>query len=77
MKHTKLATFHKLRQEFKTAQEMGDVIFKSDQYIYQRMNGNRTFTHREKMALLNHIGKTEADIGTYFPEEDERKKAAC
>lgn len=76
MKHVKLQTFHKLRQEFSTAQEMGAVIFKSDQYIYQRMNGNRTFTHREKVALLNYIGKTEAEIAEYFPEADERKKTA-
>lgn len=68
MHYVKYANFPKLRREYRNAKEMADVIFRSEQYIYQRMNGKRSFTYREKVALLNHIGKTAEDIPEYFPE---------
>ena len=48
---------------------MAEVIFRTPAYIYQRMNGKRTFTHREKVALLKAIGRTEDDIPAFFPED--------
>ena len=68
MKFTKNDSFPRLRREYGTAQEMADVIFKQPGYIYNRLNGKRTFTYKEKVALLQHIGKTAADIPAYFPE---------
>lgn len=69
MKFIKYDSFCKLRREYATAKEMADVIFKRPGYIYQRLNGKRTFTHREKVALLANIGKGPELINEYFPEE--------
>lgn len=71
MKYVKYSTYPKLRRAYSSAEEMGETIFKSSQYIYQRMNGKREFTHREKVALLEHIGKTAEDIPEFFPERRE------
>lgn len=73
MKFTKYDSFPKLRREYETAEEMANVIFKGVGYIYSRLNGQRAFTYREKVALLQHIGKGPDDIPEYFPEE---KKSA-
>lgn len=73
MKFIKYDNFAKLRREYGTAEEMADVIFRSPSYIYQRLNGTHSFTYREKVALLEHIGKNKEDIPEYF--ETERKTA--
>lgn len=75
MKYIKYDNFCKLRREYETAEEMADVIFRSPAYIYQRLNGRHSFTYREKVALLEHIGKTAADIPEYFTIEDEKAVA--
>lgn len=68
MKAVKHGTYSRLRSEYTNAYEMAEVIFKTPSYIYQRMNGKRSFTHREKVALLKAIGRSEEDIPAFFPE---------
>lgn len=69
MKAVTYGTYSRLRSEYTNAVEMAEVIFRTPAYIYQRMNGKRTFTHREKVALLKAIGRTEDDIPAFFPED--------
>jgi len=68
MKAVTFSSYPRLRREYTNAYEMAEVIFKSPAYIYQRMNGKRTFTHREKVALLAHIGRGPEEIPQFFPE---------
>lgn len=68
MKSVTFDSYPRLRQEYENAIEMAEVIIKSPAYIYQRMNGRRTFTHREKVALLAHIGRGPEEIPQFFPE---------
>lgn len=76
MKFVIYNNYAKLRREYGTAEEMAEVIFKHKGYIYQRLNGKRAFTYKEKKALVEHIGKTEADIPEYFPEFTTERKTA-
>lgn len=68
MRANKFSSYPRLRREYQNAQEMADVILKSPGYIYARMNGSRNFTHREKIAFLKDLGRSEADLSLYFPE---------
>lgn len=48
----KEARYFELRKRYKTAQEIADLINRSDNYVKQRMvNGDKDFTDREKRIL--------------------------
>lgn len=71
MKSVKYFNYPKLRREYASSAEMGEVINRKNNYMSDRLTGKKPFTFLEKKLLLEHIGKTAADIPEYFPEGTE------
>ncbi len=66
---SRLNFFPNIRSDYNTAQEVGDVINKSRDYVLKRLNGKFDFTYREKCMLAREVGLTEADAREYCRKE--------
>lgn len=65
------ARYFRLRREFGTLEEMGEVLNRSKGYVSARMVGKQSFTYRDKKLLLSYLGETIEKMNTYFPEDEE------
>lgn len=64
------ARYPKVRREFGTLEEIGDVINRSRTYVAVRMViGNEDFTRKEKLMIVSYLGKTADRVEEYFPED--------
>lgn len=64
------ARYPKVRRAFGYLQEIGDVINRSRTYVAVRMiGGDVDFTRKEKLLIVDYLGKTADQVEEYFPEE--------
>lgn len=62
MRHRKSTRYPLLRELFETADELATVLGKSRTYVLNRMNGEYTFTARDKQKISAYAGIAQEDI---------------
>lgn len=62
MRGCRIPGLNKLREQYPTAEALGDVINRSRDYVNDRLLRKKEFTAREKKMILN-------DLGNRFGEE--------
>lgn len=66
------ARYPKVRRAFGTLEEIGEVINRSRTYVAVRMiAGDVDFTRKEKLMIVDYLGKTADQVEEYFPEDGE------
>lgn len=58
--------YPEIRREFKSVQELADLINRSQSYVKNRMNGRGEFSENEKRIIRMHI---RSDSETLFTRE--------
>ena len=61
MRNCRLPGMNKLRDCFKTSEELCELINRSKPYVLDRLNLKKQFTAREKRIILNHLGEGYTD----------------
>lgn len=68
------ARYPKVRRAFGTLEEIGDVINRSRTYVAVRMiAGDVDFTRKEKLMIVDYLGKKAEDVPQYFPDEEKEE----
>lgn len=66
---SRLSFYPNIRRDFGTASDVADVLNRSTQYVWKRINGEREFTYRERVLIARAVGKTAAEADDYCRKE--------